>query len=247
MDLIDRVILLQKAEKDKGLQAALLELCSKDPVYWMNAFAWTTNPRKNGRDLPFNLYPFQEWCIQEWVKNIEEQHDFGIEKSRDMGVTWMIMMIFLWGWLFKDGWNFHCGSKREQEVCNAIVDPDSTLFGKFRYALQKMPRWMRPEYNDKKLSILNMQNNNILTGESANPAFGRSRRYRAIFFDEFAFWENSEAAYEGCADTTNCRIITSTPYGEGNYFFQLMHSQHNEVRIYPGNEDCLRDKGLIAA
>lgn len=247
MDLIDRILLLQKAEKNKEVQQICLELCRRDPVYWFNTFCWTTNPRKDGRDLPFILYPYQEWCIREWTECIDQQIDFGIEKSRDMGATWMLMLLLQWGWLFKPGWSFHVGSRKEAEVCNAIVDPDSTLFGKFRYNLQMLPRWMRPKYHDKKLTILNEDNNNILTGESANPGFGRSRRYRAILFDELAFWENAEPAYDGCADTTNCRIVISTPYGESNKYYQIMHQATNELRVYPGTEQCLIEKGLTAA
>lgn len=235
--LLERAKLWTAAEKDKGLQAALMERCRRDPIYWFNNFCWTFDPRTQG-DLPFMLYPYQEWCIKEWFENIKNPQDFGIEKSRDMGVSWMIMLLFQYCWLFHKGWHFHCGSKKEDEVCTATVDP-STLFGKFRYNLYRLPKWMRPAKSklvDKKLMIQNLDNGNILTGESANPGFGRSRRFRAILLDEFAFWESAPVVYGGCSATTNCRIINSTPFGENNKFAELMNDERNELRVPPTND-----------
>lgn len=232
MNLLERVELLQKAEGNPELQQILLELCKRDPVYWFNTFAWTFDPRAQSPDIPFNLYPYQEWCIREWYNLIETQEDFGVEKSRDMGVSWMLILLFQYCWLFRSGWNFHVGSRRENEVDTAVLDP-STLFGKFRYNLTRLPRWMRPDYRDKKLSILNEDNGNLVTGESANPSFGRGARQRAILLDELAFWECADTAYGGCSATTNCRIVVSTPFGETNRFAELMNDPTNELREPP--------------
>lgn len=244
MDLVERLTLLEKAAGNQELQALHLELCRRDPVYWFNTFCWTTNPREDYRDIPFNLYPFQEWCIAEWLNCIDNQIDVGVEKSRDMGATWMWILLFQYCWLFRPGYSFHVGSKREDEVDDGLISPDSTIFGKWRYNFNKLPPWMRPKFNDKRLNIMNLDNNNSLTGESSNPAFGRSRRYRAILLDELAFWEAGEAAYEGCADTTNCRIVISTPYGEANAFFRIMHNENNEYRALPNEAELKRIKGV---
>lgn len=247
MELADRIEHLQRCKDNPKLQQIEMELCSKDPVYWFNTYCWTTNSRKAGYDLPFILYPYQEWCIEEWVECLEKQIDIGIEKSRDMGATWLLMLLMQWAFLFRPGWNFHCGSKREDEVCNAAKSPDATLFGKLRFNFDLLPTWMKPPVMDKKLYIQNLANGNMISGESANAAFGRSRRYRAIFMDELAYWDNAEEAYEGCADTTNCRIVASTPYGESNTFHRIMHNKNNDVRPYPDAEKYLIEKGMIGA
>ena len=223
MDLKDRAELLRQCADNPQLQALQMEMCRRDVKYFISTFCWTTNPRAEFRDLPFNLYPFQEWLVDEIVGCIEDQVDCGVVKSRDMGVTWLVVVVMVWYLIFHPGYPCHVGSKKEQDVCNAQMDPDSTIFGKIRYVLYMLPPWMLPSISDKKLSLLNEDNNNIITGESANPSFGRSRRYRFIFFDELAFWEKAEAAYEGCADTTNCRIAVSTPYGESNKFYNIKY------------------------
>lgn len=235
MQLVERVHLLQQAQDDSTLQKALMELCRRDPVYWFNTFCWTFDPRKSGSgeaDMPFNLFPFQEWCIREWYNCIDSQLDFGIEKSRDMGASWMLILLFHYCLLFRPGWNFHVGSRKEDLVDTATLDP-STLFGKLLYNHTRLPKWMRGDIARKKLIILNNENGNLLTGESANPAFGRGPRERAILLDELAYWDCADSAWGGCSATTNCRIAVSTPCGESNRFASLMLDPNNELRIPP--------------
>lgn len=238
MDLVERVHLLSLADQDLELQAVLTEMCRRDPIYWFNTFAWTFDPRAvtpKSPDMPFILYPYQEWCIREWYACIDKQEDFGVEKSRDMGVSWMLMLLFQYCWLYRPGWNFHVGSRKEAEVDTASIDP-STLFGKFRYNLYRLPRWMRPpddKLKDKKLHIQNEVNGNLLTGESANASFGRGARQRAILTDELAFWECDDMAWGGISATTNCRIAVSTPCGETNRYARLMNDDRNQLQVAP--------------
>ncbi len=222
MDYRERINLLRKAEGDQRLQAILFEKCKRDPVFWFNTFCWTFDPRKERSDIPFILYPFQEWGVWEWIEDIEEGRDFGVEKSRDMGISYMMIYLLQYLWLFEKGCTFHVGSRKESEVDKALVDPEDTLFGKFRYNLYRLPTWMRPKVRDKKLVVQNLDNNNLFTGDSQNPRFGRGPRKKAILFDEFAFWDCADAAYGGCSQTTPCRIIVSTPYGESNRFAREM-------------------------
>lgn len=249
MDFKERIALLIQCEKSPEMQAIQMELCKRDPVYWFNTFAYTFDPRKDVPDMPFNLYDYQEWTIKEWLECLEVQEDFCVEKSRDMGVSWLIMLLFMYCWLFKPGYNFHVGSRREDEVDNALVDPSKTLFGKFRYALYKLPRWMRPpemKKHDKKLSIINPTNGNIITGESANPSFARGGRFRCVLFDELAFWETADTSWASASQSTRCRIALSTPYGETNKYARIMNDKNNEYREYPREQEIRREKGLAA-
>lgn len=240
MEIVD--ILRQRAElgaiasNNEVVQGIHLELCRRDPLYWFDNFCWTSDPRKPQSNIPFVLYDFQRWAITDWYGCIERQEDFGIQKSRDMGASWLLVLLFQYCWLFRPGWSFHVGSRKEQLVDTVVEDP-STLFGKFRYNLNRLPVWMRPVgVEDKKLSIRNPDNGNMFTGESANTSFGRGQRARAILFDELAFWDNAEAAWSGCSETTRCRIPTSTPYGDSNTYGQLMTSVKNQYVVWPDAE-----------
>jgi len=250
MELKDRLKLLEAAQKDPKLQSELLALCASDHEdggikFWINTFVFTADPRAEIRDLPFNLYPFQGWFVDELLRGIREQDDIGIEKSRDMGASWLVCCVFTYCWLYRPGWSFHMGSRRETEVDNGTSNPESCLFGKIRYILEFLPTWMVPSHTYKKLVLENHDNGNIITGESANPSFGRSQRFRAILFDELAFWECAEAAYAACADTTNCRLALSTPFGEGNMYYKIMHNPNNELQVWPGTAQAYKDKDMI--
>jgi len=230
MNLRERVRLFESCSKSTKQQAIQLERCKQDIIYWINTYCWTMDPRKEDfSNIPMHVYPYQEWFLKELIHCMEQKVDMGIEKSRDMGLSWCLILGFQWAWLFKPGWDIHVGSRREAEVDDGIMNP-STLFGKFRYNLYQLPFWMRPakmSKNDKKLLIRNPCNGNIFSGESANSAFGIGPRKRAILLDEFSRWENADMIYEGLAQSTPCRIINGTPYGETNAYAKQMRKSNN--------------------
>src|SRR3990172_4491283 len=61
------------------------------------------------------------------------------------------------------------------------------------------------------MSFLNCESGNVISGESSNPNFSRGGRQKAIMLDEFAFWDNDAAVWGATADTTQCRIVLTTP------------------------------------
>jgi phage terminase large subunit len=247
-DFIRRLEILADAKKNPDKQLIYKELCRRDPVYFINNFVWTYDPRrlknKERADVPFILYPFQEYFIQQWKEYIDNGEDFLIMKSRDMGASWMLVTLFTWYWMFTPGANFHIGSRKQEEVDNAQVDPAKTLFGKIRYILEKLPPWMisKKDYNTKHLAISHLKNGNLISGESANPSFGRGARATAVLFDEFAFWETDEAAWAASGQTANCRIALSTPYGESNKYGKLALDPKNEIDEFPGAQELFLSK-----
>jgi hypothetical protein len=141
-----------------------------------------------------------------------------------MGVSWSVLSVFLWAWLFWPSFEALAGSRKEDFVDSA--DPGS-LFWKLDYALKRMAPWIIPAGFDitKHRTYMNLQNpesGNVITGESANPNFGRGARKTAVLLDEFAFWEYGEQAWRGLADTTRCRLAVSTPNPQGGQFFKRL-------------------------
>lgn len=246
MDIAERLKLLRRAEDSLRFQNILMEQCRRDIVFWFSTFCWTVDPRKDPSVLPFIPYDIQEWAIREIYDAIKTQEDWGIEKSRDMGASWMVMLIFQYGWLFHQGWDFHVGSYTAAEVDNADRDP-STLFGKFRFNLYRLPPWMRPEIKDKLMSISNRDNGNFITGQAACASFGRGKRKRCILLDEMAFWQYAEIVWGNCSQTTRSRGATSTPWGNTNKYAQLMLDKTNKVLTWPGLPLELERKGLLVA
>lgn len=225
--LAQRAYLLQAASTSLELQQLLLEKCRRDIAFWFNRFCWTFDPRLPQPHQPFVLYPYQEEALADIVHAVESGTDLLIEKSRDMGISWLILLVFQYYWLFREGAHFHLGSRKEDAVDRK--GDISTLMEKLRYNLDWLPEWMRPSgfqasHHDNLLRILNPANGNTITGESSNQNFGRGGRYKAVLFDEFPFWPLQDAAYASAGQSSPCRIIVGTPYGKQNRFAELRFS-----------------------
>lgn len=214
-------------ETDPARQAAYRELAKRDPVYYINHFGWTFDPRRSPHHFPFLLYPFQVEYIRWVVQRIVDGEDGLTEKSRDMGVSWMVLSTLLWFWNFSPAFEALVGSRKEDFVDSG--DPGS-LFWKFDYVLKRQADqspWILPQGFDitKHKTYMNLKNpetGNSIGGESANPNFGRGGRKTVTLLDEFAFWDYAEQAWRGLADTTPSRLAVSTPNPQGGQFFKRL-------------------------
>lgn len=230
----DRVKYLMAAQKSPEMRGIQVQMCKNDILYWVNQWACTYNPRKPVSTIPFITYAYEDDLIRDLHARIRDQKDLLIDKSRDMGVTWCVLLVFTWYWLFGgEGQDFLVGSRKEQYI--DVMGNMDTLIEKVRFLIRNMPRWMQPQGFDWKthsnyMRILNPATKSTITGEATNNNFSRGGRRRAIFFDEFAFWECDQAAWRASADSTNCRIVVSTPCGFNNEFAKLRFSGNIDTR-----------------
>ncbi len=154
-----------------------------------------------------------------------------IEKSRDLGGTWLIEMVYDWYWLFEEGSDFHMGSKMRDDVDKIGVK--STLFGKLRYNHEMLPDWMLPTLGkkyDTLLKLVNPINGNSITGQAATPDFARSGRYKSALLDEYARHPYGQLAYESVTESTNSAFLLFTPYGKANHAYRLA-SQDDLINV----------------
>jgi len=220
---MNNLIELSKIEKKKRLLARVEE-AKTDNIAFVDRFLYTFDPRKEEPHLPFVLFDYQRELVRQVRHAIINGYDIFIDKSRDVGATYTVLSVFLHFWLYTEGSNFLVGSRKEAFVDNRfgltkdddISNKEESLFGKLDYMISKLPSFMLPQgFIDKKhfayMKLMNPQNGNIISGESSNPNFSRGGRQKAILLDEFAFWDNDYMAWGGTADTTDCRIILTTP------------------------------------
>lgn len=231
-----RVNLYKNTEKDIYLQKHIKEYCARDVLFWVNSFCYTKDPRKTPDVMPFVCYEsYEEDYILSIQEAIDNQYDLLTEKSRDMGVSWMILYVFMHKWLFESGSDFRIGSRKEEFVDKPkVID---TLFEKIRFNLSKQPKWLMPEGFDwgshsTYMKIHNPELGNTMVGESANEDFGSGGRSKAILLDEFAKWDDNKAtaAFTSTADVTKCRIICSTPKGAANKFAVLARGTKERIK-----------------
>lgn len=216
-------------------------------IFFIENFGWTFNPKMTLKHFPFILFECQKRAIRQIVEHIDKGRDIFIEKSREMGVSWLVFCyIALWYWLFREGANGLLGSYKEKLVDDRSID---SLFGKLDYALANLPDWMMPgnfvmKKHRTKLKLANPENGNVITGDTMNPNFGRGSRKTFIMFDELAFWDYAKDAWESAGDATNCRIANSTPNGY-DYYAMLRESGIDVLTLH-WREHPLKDEQWYA-
>ena len=243
-----RVQLLDAAERKIEARTMLWNLCQRDEnpaegaIFFIENFGWTFDPRRSTKHIPFILFDYQKRAIRELVEHIDGGKDLLIEKSRDMGVTWTTVWVFVWFWLFRDGINLLMGSYKEKLVDDRT---DDSIFGRIDYCLESIPKYLLPKgfkssKHRTKLKLINPANNNLISGDTMNPDFGRGSRKTAIFFDELGSWDYAKDAWESCGDVTSCRIANSTPKGR-NFYWKTRNSGIDVLTLH-WSEHPLKDQ-----
>lgn len=231
--------LLLKCKFDPVFRARVKELFHRDVLFAFNAFFYTLDVRRRPHHhQPFCTYPYQDETILKIVKHINEGEDIPLEKSRDMGASWMVILVFLWFWLDPNGGtDFLMGSRIEDYVDKK--GDMRTLMEKARYALRKLPKFLRPKgfefkKHDNYMRLQNPETGASITGESNNANFSTGGRYAAVLFDEFAKWEGTDrAAWTAAGDATPCRVPVSTPFGAaGQYYDLVTDPTKDKIRLH---------------
>lgn len=222
-NLAFRKFVLQKAEADRRLRAALREACKQDVVLWINTFVWQYNPNSIGKGSP-ELGPFLTWEFQDKLFHkildcVRSRRNLVIEKSREMGASWGCVLAFLWSFLFEDHKKYIMVSRNEDAV-DKPDDPDS-LFWKIDFILEHLPTWMTVGVKRQKLSLYSLRTKSSITGQSTTGKIGVGGRATAMFLDEFALVREAREIWQRTSNTSNCRIVNSTHDGPGTQFYDL--------------------------
>lgn len=245
-----RAKLLAACRKDEKLLATTKELFFRDILFAFNVFFYTLDVRRRPEHHRcFCTYSFQDETILDIYQTIQNQEDLVIEKSRDMGCSWMVILVYLYCWLDpKGGGDFLLGSRIEDYVDKK--GDMRTLFEKARYALYKLPVWLRPEgfkkrKHDYYMRLINPATGATITGESNNPSFSTGGRYTSVLFDEFAKWEaTDESAWTAAGDATPSRVAVSTANGAGGQYYRLVtDGKTRKITLHWSNHP-LKAKGL---
>jgi len=243
-----RIERLERMRAQPELVPRLKDWYASHPADFINDWGMTFDPRLAERGLrtivPFVLFPrqreFIDWLLERWTR----REDGLVEKSRDMGVSWLCVGFAAWMMLFREGTVVGFGSRKEEYV-DKIGDPKS-LFWKVREFINLLPKEFQPEGWDAKrhapyMKIGNPENGSFISGE-AGDNIGRGNRTSIYFLDEAAFLEHPEAADAALSQTSNCRIYASTPNGAGNPFYRKAHDGKTKKFVFDWRQDPRKDE-----
>jgi hypothetical protein len=225
--------LIQMAVSDKGARRQLRQMCAEDLLFYINAFCFTYDPRRDIRVLPFVTYTdFQDEALLTLADAVAKGYDCAVPKSRCMGASVMGLAVFEWYWHFFRDMSFLVISRNEKYV-DESGNP-KTLFWKIDFMHKHQPRWLLPtgrwlgdkDPSRRLLHLGNVDTGSVIDGESTTGDAGRGDRRTAMFIDEHAAFELNDGfkVLRATRDTTKCRIFNSTPQGMNNAFAEVVHN-----------------------
>ncbi|HWI02377.1 MAG TPA: hypothetical protein VNT52_00865 [Acidimicrobiales bacterium] len=234
---------------------ALRAYYRENPAQFVTDWGMTYDPRNVRRglpaSLPFLLFPRQEelahWLLERWRAGEPGL----IDKSRDMGVSWLMMALASTLCLFTPQLSIGCGS-RKAELVDVLGDPD-TLLEKARIFIGALPSEFRGTWdrNDKACSthmkLVFPTTGSILTGEGGDN-IGRGGRQSIYFVDEAAHLERPKLVDAALSATTDCRIDLSSVNGTGNPFAEKRRTYpERQIFTFHWRSDPRKDDAWYAA
>jgi hypothetical protein len=199
-------------------------MCREKQQITFKTMFWTFQPKREQsiyKHLPFVTWDCQDECIEKLINSIRYGGDLLVDKSREMGATWIVLGAFFAEWLLVPDSTFLVISRKEEYVWKR-GNPD-TLYWKLEYLLKNLPHWVTPAVDLSERHLQNLANGSVIDGESTNADVGAGGRRQAIMCDEFARVNAADADWiaDTLSDTTPARIFNSTPTSRGHPFGQL--------------------------
>lgn len=220
-------------------KALALEHCRNNLIDFVNDFLVTYDPRVTPSTIPFYLFPKQEEYLL-WRQERKRLRQNGVvEKSRDLGLSWLNCADQIHSWLFIDGYKGALGS-RKIALVDRIGDMDS-LFEKLRFMLRRLPRWFLPQdfdwnKHDNFSKLINPNNGSSLTGEGG-VAIGRGGRNAVYDVDEAAFLASPASIDSALSNNTDVIIYTSSANGMNFFYKKRMSTPDDQVFRFHWKDD----------
>jgi len=137
--LSERLRVIDATENSSEAKQLAFGICAKDPIKFIELFGWVYDPRPEyyPNHIPLILFDYQKDTILWLVNKIKNGEDGLLEKSRDMGATWLFIWVFIWFWRFSDSFSGLLGSYKQDLVDNRCYSDDTEVLTKSGWKLFK--------------------------------------------------------------------------------------------------------------
>lgn len=242
-NLIFRKTVLQLCADNEDYRNQITEICRRDILFYIAVFGWTVNPRLDIKKIPFLPYGYQEEAIP-LIRDAIGKEDIALPKTRDMGASWMCLLVLEWFWHFQPDNLFLLTSSKKE-----LVDGPSekALFKKLDFWWENLPKWMNPPKKRIDMHCKNLRNGSCFDGEATVSNMGTGDRRTAILLDETSKMEQAEAIFTSTRDVTRCRIFNSTPngrFGVGEAFYKRILNKATKKIFMHWSEHPTKRVGL---
>lgn len=239
ISIVDRAQIVASVNSGTIAWDEFLLACKTDLVFFASVCCYVFNTKAKNeklKDIPFIPRAFQRKYLRILQEHIDQEEDLLTDKSREMGVTWMVLIAVIWRWLFEDKFTAIVSSMTVEKIDRK--GDSSTLFWKLEYLIEglswQFPRMVPKGFRNSEpyrthLKLINPQNGAVITGESMGPNLGRSGRSRMMVLDEFAEGETQAESWASSSRTSDCRLVIFTPKGL-NFAGRLATPKRGEPR-----------------
>jgi hypothetical protein len=185
--------------------------------------------------IPFILFKKQKDWVELLIKKWKNQENLLVEKTRQMGMSWLSVATACAICLFYDDVKIGFGSRKEEYVDKR--GDSKSLFEKARMFLNLMPQCFLNGYTEKDSKHMQIRlGTSAIIGESGE-SIGRGDTTSIYFVDESAFLEQPQKAEASLSQGTRCRVDISTPNGTANPFYEKRQSGRVEVFTFHWRDD----------
>jgi hypothetical protein len=256
----DRVGLLQwrlyvreRCVRDTDFRDAIWQMCAADLVFFAATFVYFHETRETEDQI--GKFPAildsQQRNILALLQKYAGRIDITVEKTRGIGLSYLIVVYLLWAWLFKEQHALEFGLLSKDDSSLDQIGRPSTLMGKLDLAFEELPYWMKHDQQGRLILHRTLKNHRFehlvtkraIIGYTATDEKLRSARLYCLFADEAAFLPVDIARWLASAHGTTPSIIyVSTHTGTATLFYHLTReTKKNLLRIacwWWENERC---------
>ena len=249
-----RHFLLDKAKKDRTLQRALWLRCKHDILFFVNVFTFQFNPKKKGREAvgPFITWSFQDRMLLDRPETTgrkgilwyyENDRTCVVEKSREMGASWIFLIFQVWLCLFHDYVQVLDISRSADAVDSKSRN---SLFAKIRFIHEHLPEWMTGTILHTNMYFEYKRTNSEITGEASTGRSGSGGRATVQFIDEFQEIKEDVKVRQNTASIGDCRFFNGTHLGTGTEFYELTTNKEIGKIVVHWTRHPDKNKGLYS-
>lgn len=250
-----RCDILTACAHSAAVREKVRRMCAEDIIFDTALFVWQFNPRKKGKEAigPFVPWDFQIEALLKEPKDeydednrgllwcYENNQDAVVEKSRDMGISWL--MLIMQDWLCRN--NQYVKSLNISKNAEAVDDKDpDSLFWKIRFIHQNMPDWAKGRIIEQSMFFAYEDKRSFITGTASTSAAGVSGRASTIFIDEYPRIKEDVAVRSGTASTSDSRFFNGTHQGTATEFFKLTQTPEIVKFVFHWSQHPDKNKGL---
>ncbi|MCI4437258.1 MAG: hypothetical protein JHC33_10675 [Ignisphaera sp.] len=187
--------------------------CFDDPIYFANSYGFIIGHGASGI-IPFNADTYQETLL----KGVRHDKYSIAVKSRQLGVSTVIMFYCLWFSIFSQG-------KKTLVVAHKREGAEEFI-AKLKTAYEFLPEWLKPPVTLYSKSTVEFDTKSSIKAMTSNPHAARSFSATLFVLDEAAFIENCDEVVKAILPTVAAvdgkLIAISSPNGNSdlNWFYK---------------------------